>query len=183
MTVSYSLKAVHGRRLDTIIFLWYSGEDASHENSEQVVVHLTRKQATHFGMILHARADFRSEWGRGRLESWNSRLLRTHRRTAGSGSNRLLSAVAEKVRFRSGLCEEQISLSTQEGRPRRQVGDAGARQLRHQSKRPRILTKLEVLLPLKARPSPPDRRAFFFLEAIFGVSRSESMAFFALVRK
>ena len=74
MTVSYSLKAVHGRRLDTIIFLWYSGEDASHENSEQVVVHLTRKQATHFGMILHARADFRSEWGRGRLESWDSLL-------------------------------------------------------------------------------------------------------------
>ena len=38
MTVSYSLKAVHGRRLDTIIFLWYSGEDASHENSEQVAM-------------------------------------------------------------------------------------------------------------------------------------------------
>ena len=44
------------------------------------------------------------------------------------------------------------------------------------------MTKLEVLLPLKARPSPPDRRAFFYLEAIFGVSRSESMAFFAFVK-
>ena len=159
MTVSYSLKAVHGRRLEyTIIFLWYSGEDVS-QNSEQVVVHLTRKQATHFGMILHARADFRSEWGRGRLESWDSLL------------SELIDALQDPVQTayflpwlkKCGFDPDSVRRTNLALDARRTTKTTSWRRRCSTTSTSIQATSHPDEVPLKARPSPPDRRAFFFL--------------------
>ena len=71
--LTYTLKGQLGRKLDTIFFLWYAKGQQIEQDAESYV-QLTKKQAVYFAMLLHAMPAFQSEWGRGRLERWDSLL-------------------------------------------------------------------------------------------------------------